>query len=143
MGSLSKTSRMRVEAAKRREQAIMLRRSGWTFERIGQKLGITTSRAHSLVNEALVEARKQVSDVADELRVVEISRLDGLLEKFYPKAMKGDDQAAHRVLKIAERRAKLLGLDAPVRTSLQGGGDDAPPIVTEARVSIYIPANGR
>lgn len=68
-----------------------------------------------------------------------------MLTKAYPLAAKGDLQAIDRVLKIGERRAKLLGLDAPTRTALQGGGDDAPPIATttEATVTFYIPENGR
>lgn len=143
MGARSKTSAARVQATKRREQAMLLRRSGWTFDRIADKLGVTMQRAHAMVNEGLAESRVQVAAIADELRAQQVSRLDGMLDKLYPKAAKGDVQAIDRVVKIEERRAKLFGLDAPVRTSLQGGGDDAPPIVTEARVAIYIPSNGR
>ena len=68
-----------------------------------------------------------------------------MLQGLWPRARKGEAAAVDRVLKIGERRAKLLGLDAPTRTALQGGGDDAPPIttVTEAKVTFYMPDNGR
>ena len=79
---------------------------------------------------------------SDELLALELSRLDGLLAKVYPMAAQGDLQAVDRVLKICERRARLLGLDAPTRTALQGGGD-APPLSTviETRVTFYVPAS--
>lgn len=139
----SKTAPATVEKLRRQQKALLLRRSGMSFEAIGQRLGISKSRAHALVQLGLQDAREQIVMQSDELRTEEISRLDGMLDKVYAKAAKGDLQAVDRVLKIGERRAKLLGLDAPVRTALQGGGEDAPPIVTEARVTFYIPNNGR
>jgi len=33
-----------------------------------------------------------------------------LLERFYPKALEGDEKAAELVLKISNQRAKLIGL---------------------------------
>lgn len=143
MATRSKTSATTVRGVKNREAALDLRRAGWSFERIGEKLGITRQAAHKLVTGAMESARAQIAASTDELRMEEVSRLDGLLEKLWPKARKADAQAVDRVLKIMERRAKLLGLDAPIRTALQGGGEDAPPIVSEARVTFYMPDNGR
>ncbi len=127
------------------EQAIELRRSGLGFVDIGTKLGIGKSTAHRLVEAGMADARAQITASADDLKAQELSRLDGLLLKLYPSAANGDLQAIDRVIKIGERRAKLLGLDAPVRTALQGGGDDAPPVstVSETRVTFYMPDNGR
>lgn len=127
------------------EQAIELRRSGLGFVDIGTKLGIGKSTAHRLVEAGMADARAQITASADDLKAQELSRLDGLLLKLYPVAAAGDVQAIDRVIKIIERRAKLLGLDAPVRTALQGGGDDAPPVstVSETRVTFYMPDNGR
>lgn len=135
-----------VRVAKRQaqqEKALDLRRAGWSLERIGAKLGVTRQRAHQIVGDALASSRAQITAHVDEIRAEELSRLDGMLDKLYPKAARGDLAAADRVLKIAERRARLLGLDAPVRTALQGGGDDTPAINVAAKVAIYIPSNGR
>lgn len=140
---MSKTSAAKARMLKHQEQALALRRSGMAFSAIGAKLGISRSRAHALVQIGLQDAREQVAAHSDQLRTEEVSRLDGMLAKIYPKAARGDLQAIDRVLKISERRSRLFGLDAPVRTALQGGGEDAPPIVTEARVTVYIPDNGR
>lgn len=143
MASSNKTSAARARKLKHQAQALDLRRAGHSYAQISQKLGISRSSAHQLVHEGLDDARQQITASADELRMEELARLDGMLAKIYPKAARGDMAAADRVLKIGERRARLLGLDAPVRTALQGGGDDAPPIVSEAKVTFYMPDNGR
>jgi hypothetical protein len=139
----SKTSAATARKLRNQEQALALRRAGHSFERIGHKIGISTSRAHALVQMGLATARDQITASVDELRTEELSRLDGMLAKLYPKAEKGDLYAADRVLKIGERRARLLGLDAPVRTALEGGGEGAPPVSHVATVTFYMPENGR
>lgn len=140
---VNKTSTATARKLKHQELAIGLRRQGMSYSAIGRKLGLSKSRAHALVQLGLEDAREQIAAHADELRSEEIARLDGMLEKVYAKAARGDLQAVDRVLKISEARRRMLGLDAPLRTALQGGGDDAPPLVTESRVTFYIPDNGR
>lgn len=111
---------------KHQERALALRRASHSYAQIAQKLGLSKSRAHKLVQIGLEDARAQNAAAADDLRAVELSRLDGILAKVYPKATAGDLQAVDRVLKIGERRAKLLGLEAPVR--IQASGVDGKPI---------------
>jgi hypothetical protein len=143
MAVANKTSSIRARKLNHQAKALDLRRAGHSYAQISGRLGISKSSAHQLVQAGLEDSRRQISASADELRSEELARLDGMLAKVYPKAARGDVQAVDRVLKIAERRARLLGLDAPTRTALQGGGDDAPPIVTEASVRFYMPDNGR
>lgn len=142
-GPTNKTSAALARGLANKDAALALRRAGNSYRLIAEKLECSRSYAHKMVSEALEDAKAQVAAHADDLRSEEISRLDGMLSKLYPKAEEGDVQAIDRVLKIGERRARLLGLDAPIRTALQGGGEDAPPIVSEARVMVYIPDNGR
>jgi hypothetical protein len=57
----------------------------------------------------------------DEFRRLEGQRLDLLLEKAMDKALSEEKSsmfAIDRVLAIMDRRAKLMGLDAPVRTEV-------------------------
>ena len=138
--SPAKARRLELQA-----KAVDLRRSGLGFVEIGDRLGIGKSTAHRLIDEGMASARAQIVASVDELRAEEVSRLDGMLAKLYPLAAEGDVQAIDRVIKIGERRAKLLGLDAPIRTALQGGGDDAPPVstVSSSTVTFYMPHNGR
>ena len=143
MATARKTSAASARKLKRQAQVLDLRRAGMSFSQIASSVGLSKSGAHKLVQQGMEGALRQIATSVDELRAEELSRLDGMLAKAYPSAAKGDLQAIDRVLKIGERRARLLGLDAPVRTALQGGGEDAPPIATEARVAIYVPDNGR
>ena len=54
-------------------------------------------------------------EVADETRQLEVERLDALWRIMFAKAMAGSHQAVDRCLAIQDRRAKLLGLDAPTK----------------------------
>ena len=62
---------------------------------------------------------------AEHLRTLEALRLDEIQAKIWDKAIAGDYRAVDRVLRIMERRAKLLGLDAPVKVApTNPSGDD-------------------
>jgi hypothetical protein len=69
---------------------------------------------------------------AIEARDLELARLDEVQSSFYETAISGDPKAAEVVFKSMDRRAKLLGLDAPekkqIETSFTIGwlGDDEP-----------------
>lgn len=76
-------------------------------DRVGYK---DASGAYRAIRAAL---KKTLQEPADDLRVLELDRLDVLLTGLWPKAINGDAPAVDRVLKIMERRASLLGLDAP------------------------------
>jgi hypothetical protein len=109
----SKTSERRLEAAEKQRKALELRKAGTPFEVIARELGYRgPSSAYNAVMSAL---RKTLQEPADEVRNLELTRLDNLLLKLWHRALAGRYTAIDRVLKILERRAKLLGLDAPVK----------------------------
>lgn len=114
----------------RQVKALELRRSGMTYFEIAAALGIGKSQAQRYVQAGLAGAREQVASEASDLRAEEVSRLDGMLRGLWTDARKGHLGAVEKVLKIMERRAKLLGLDAPTRIG-HGGDPDAPPIKTD------------
>lgn len=108
-------------------KALEMRRMGMGYEEIAQKLECSKSTAHGYIKTAMADARAQIEADAREMKAEEISRLDGMLRGLWPDARKGSHGAVDRVLKIMERRAKLLGLDAPVKMA-HGGDADAPAI---------------
>ena len=134
MAAGNKTSTARARKLKHQAQALDLRRAGHSYAQISAKIGISKSSAHQLVQVGLEDARMQISASADQLRSEEIARLDGMLTKLYPRAKMGDVQAVDRVLKIGERRAKLLGLEAPVR--IETTGRDGAAIEVSSSISI-------
>lgn len=98
-----------------RARALHLRRGGLTFEEIGADLGCDEKRARRLCSDAMEDAREQVATAAKELRAMEVSRLDALVNSIWDAAMRGNLLAIDRVVKIMERRAKMLGLDSVER----------------------------
>lgn len=109
-----------LEATEKRKRAIALRKAHYSYQEIADELGLSKTRVRQYVAEAMDENRKETAEEAAEIREMELLRLDELLKAWFPMAKAGDDKAAGIVLKAQERRAKLLGLDAPVRQELTG-----------------------
>lgn len=128
----------REESRERRAEVMRLRRTGMTFERIGERLGITKQAVHKLYTKTLAEIP---ADEVETYRAEQAARLDALLEQAnevlaakhvvvqHGKVVMHDGaplpdrgpilDAIKTVLDIESRRAKLLGLDTPVKQSLQ------------------------
>src|SRR4030095_4029267 len=115
-GNRSKTSADMVDAALRQVEALRLRQAGATFTQIAATLGYSDrSGARNAVMAALVE---HVHEPNNEMRALELHRLDALQLAHWQKALAGDCYATDRVLKVMERRAKILGLDARIVVDL-------------------------
>ena len=114
----SPTAPKMVTAAQRRVQALELRKAGYTYEQIGVALGISSQAAYKHVVKALGVINEKLSEATEELRTLEVQRLDRLFEVMYKKAEKGDMNAIDRCVRLMERRAKLLGLDAPAKQEI-------------------------
>lgn len=120
MAAPKATSALRLRKAQNQAKALELRRMGFGYVEIAAQVGCGKSQAHRYVVAGLADARAQIAASSDELRSEEVSRLDALLAAVWPRARKGEVAAVDRVLKIGERRAKLLGLEAPVRIETTG-----------------------
>ena len=108
--SESKTSQKRLEAANRQRQALELRARGVGFAKIADELGYkSASGAFRAVAAGL---RKTLQEPAATLRVLEVERL-GRLETVLWARLPGNISVADKLLRVWERRARLLGLDAP------------------------------
>ena len=113
------TSWRRLGGAQLRAACVDLRKAGRSYDEIARAVGCSRSMAHKAVTIALREIADKTSESADELRTLELARLDALLVALWPAATSGDCRAADRVLRISERRSKLLGLDIPVRAEAE------------------------
>jgi len=100
--------------------AIALRRSGVPFREIAARIGGAPSTAHTAVIRVLDRTLADPAESAGVLRTMELERLDALLAAVWPAAVAGDLPAVGMALRVAERRARLLGLDAPTRQELTG-----------------------
>ena len=116
-----KTSAAGIDQAKRVARALELRQQGYSFGEIAAELGWRTRQAaFEAVSRALEET---VSEPAAEVRKLELLRLDRLEKLLWPRADAGDPKAVTGLLKVQERRAKLLGLDAPTKLANADGSN--------------------
>jgi hypothetical protein len=109
--SETKGRKNRALAIERQAQALELHKAGVGYQVIADRLGYAgPSGAYKAVEVAL---QKTLQEPADELRGLELERLDRMQEGLWDKAIRGNLRAVDRVLKIMKRRSQLLGLDAP------------------------------
>jgi len=104
-----------VEGNQRREEALKLRLTGASYAQVAQHLGISRPNAYRHVQDALAEIREHYHEAAHEVMQLDLARLDQWLLECVRKIKAGDMGAVDRGIKIMERRAKLLGLDAPTK----------------------------
>ena len=123
---MPKTGQVEAAAA-RRQKALDLRIAGARYRQIGAQLGVSPQTAYRDVQTALGELATLQHRKAEKLRELELERCDKLTLALWPKVKSGDEKAVRAVVAIMERRAKLLGLDAP--TKLEHGGADGQPLV--------------
>lgn len=126
MGSLSQNQKTRArnsqgrfvpspDTAERDAAASRLRAEGRAYREIAERLGFADpSGARRAVERGLDAIR---AEGAEALRELELHRLDQLHQRAWSELTRDDEdsqplQAIDRLLKIQERRARLLGLDA-------------------------------
>jgi hypothetical protein len=101
--------RDRALASWRRSEAVRLKAAGHTYEQVAQQLGYANrGTVHRIVQQAL---HTREAESVDDLRHLELARLDALQAALWPRAMKGDVPAALAVLRVVDQRLRLLGLD--------------------------------
>ncbi len=103
-------------AVSRVEQAVKRRQEGWTYQRIADDCGYGSSSAARKAVQR--ELNRVVVQAVTEWRNDHIARMEKLHEEAWKLAMdeknKGRLFAFDRLIALAEREAKLLGLDAKV-----------------------------
>lgn len=90
---------------------------GRTYDAIAEEHGVDPSTVYEAIQRRL---RETVRVPAEELRNLEVIRLDAQLERLLKAIEESDEGKIHGLaeslfLKQSERRAKLLGLDAPTK----------------------------
>lgn len=126
-----KTSSRKAAGAARRKTALQMHIEGHTFATIAHELGVGRTRAHQLVTEQLADAAKERKALASGALDTDLERIDFILRSLAPKVARGDDKAASACLRALGRRAALLGLDAPTRTTNAHTGPDGGPVAFE------------
>lgn len=112
-----------AEVRDRQRRAVELRLAGANYDVIARQLEYAgPSSARYAVQRGLEMA---IIEPSEEVLRHEIARLDRLMSGLWAKAVKGDPSSVDRVLKIMDRRAKYLGLDAPTKMTITSELDES------------------
>ena len=76
------------------------------------------------LDRALAKLQAESLSNIEDWRAQELARLDRMQVGLWPQVIKGNHGAIDRVLRIMERRARLLGLDAATAASIGVTGRD-------------------
>ena len=102
-------------ARERRKQNVQLRLAGAGWQQIADQLGYASrGAACEDYRRACAQSKAELDRSVEELRREDLDRIERLQLAYWPQALSGTQRAGEFVLKLMERRARLLQLDAPV-----------------------------
>lgn len=94
------------------QRILDLRASGMIQSEIAEELGLDRVEVSNRLVDALGQLHGELVRDVDSARTVALLRLERVLGASWPAAMAGGTEAVGNVLKILDRQAKYLGLDA-------------------------------
>jgi hypothetical protein len=106
-----------IRARERELEAVRLRRAGVEYHDIGDKLGMSESGAYLAVKRVLDRMMAQANETQAENLTLDLQRINVMLVGLWPKVLAGDPQAIVAALRVLERRARMLGYDAPAKVA--------------------------
>lgn len=118
------TTIARREIAKERQRkSHELRVKGWTYPQIADELGVVPSTVCRDIDKYwrdTYEANKEETDLSRNRMLIRLDILaKRMLEKYEAGGATAEAQAT-LLLRVMEREARLLGLDAPEKTEITG-----------------------
>lgn len=85
--------------------------SGVPIVDVAYELGVSIELAKKLIAEVHAAIRDDLKESLDMNRQLDLERVDGLVNTFYPIARSGDTDSAAVVLRALQHRAKLTGVE--------------------------------
>lgn len=122
LAPVTQKARNKAEMMQAEKRVIQLRLAGATFREISEQLGYKDAKsAWTLYMRAM---ERDIKPIAAEVREEELRRLDRIMSAYWGRALgaggvEPSPKAADVVFKAMDRRAKLLGLDAPVKSQVE------------------------
>ncbi len=97
---------------------------------VARELGVSPQYIGRLYRQAMAECVRMIGELAGRERALQDARLEALLREHWPN--RANPKAAEVILRCVDRKARLYGLDAPVRLE-HGGAVEVLPESAEAR----------
>jgi len=128
------------EVLAKETEVVKLRRGGLTWDVIADRVGYKyPSSAQTAYQRA---AARIVADDVEAIRKLESERLDLAQSAIWGGVLAGNVPAIHALIRIQERRAKLLGLDQPIRQQIEVTTYDGDSIDAELARLVHILDSG-
>jgi hypothetical protein len=128
------------EVLAKEAEVVKLRRGGLTWDLIAERVGYShAASAQKAFERSLVRV---VADDVNAIRALETERLDLAQSAIWGKVLQGDNPSISNLLRIMERRAKLLGLDQPTRIQAEVVTYDPDSVRAELARFITLTGNG-
>ena len=108
-----------ARAEENRLKAFELYKAGATLTATGRALGVSHTTARNYVTSVLDRLAADSKALAERYRNLQMARLQDMVFALWPKVRAGDVPAVLALLRIMEREAKLLGLDAPTKVDIE------------------------
>lgn len=131
-----------VETAERRRFILNMRKGGATYQAVANAAikhfgkenlpkGFDSRYAWYDIKRELTRINKERDVLTEEVRTLELERLDRMLDAIWGQVTQGHLGAIDRALRISERRARFEGLDAALKTDVTSGGEAITFIITK------------
>lgn len=104
----------KVEMAKRRKRVAEELKAGKTYEQIAELLDVCQATICKDVKAILKATASVTQEAIEDWKKLQNMRIETMHGAVWEKAKEGDIQAITTVLKLMDRQARLLGLDAPI-----------------------------
>ena len=131
MANNRKDTHLDPDTLEKEAQVLSLRRLGATFDQIAKQLGYASgSGAYMAYRRACL---KIIYEEVEETRKMEMDRLDNAQTRIMPQVNLGNIPAINALLRIMERRARLLGLDMPIKHDVEVNYFDSDSIDAEVK----------
>ena len=99
------------------DEVLKARVAGKSVRRIALDHGVSEDAIGAILDQRAGELMTEKS--LRQALMLELQRLDDYVETFHPRALEGDPVCGALCVKISERRATLLGLNAPLGHAVQ------------------------
>jgi transposase len=134
----NRTERMRARELAARVYELRLK--GKRPGRIAEELGVSLSTVYRAFNRAYSRRQREIGEYEKSCRLMDLNRVDELLQRAWSRMENAEEKglvdlkSMEFILKLLERRARILGYEAPVRQTCehQYGSLAGPELLEEA-----------
>jgi DNA-binding CsgD family transcriptional regulator len=127
-----------LQIEQRREKAAELRLAGHSIREIARALDVGIATIHSDIEAVLERTRDASGDAIEKDRRLSLARIDVAIKGLWESVKTGNHDSVRELVRLEQRRAKLLGLDAADKHEVSGPGGSSIPLDVTAKASLAL-----